>query len=237
MSKTLDLVRGIIRPESTPAKKPLIVVGVPSMDMLNANFAMALAQFHYRMGALHQPIALINSKGSIVAINRNNIVRRAQQLGAAKVFFIDSDMSFPMDGLERLLSSGKSIVGASYPQRTGLHKNLVKPKGNLRQDVPTDALVEVDGLPTGFLLIDMAIFADLKRPYFRFTVNEEKEEVGGEDYDFCDRARAAGHSVWLDPALSYELIHWGECGWRLDQELCGVDANQPDAALVQLENS
>lgn len=219
--------------QAPPKEQQRYAIAVPSMDQCVTNFAMALAQLHYRLGIRRIPVALINNKGSIVAINRNNGIAEAQRLGCSKILFLDSDMTFPADTLERLLAHDKKIVGATYAQRSGLHKNLSKPKGNERDDA--SGLVEVDALPTGCLLIDLSVFEDMPKPYFRFGVNPVTERITGEDYNFCDDVRALGHSIWLDVELSWELIHWGESGWVLDPDLCGRDPQQPDARLVELE--
>ena len=40
-------------------------------------------------------------------------------------------------------------------------------------------------------------------------------EILGEDYDFCDRARAAGFTVWCDTQLSFDIGHIGQSVHRL----------------------
>lgn len=233
----------LARAASQGGEEPITAICVPSTDNVNANFAMALAQLLYYCGIRRRRTVLVNNKGSNIAGNRNNGVREAQRLGACKLLFLDADMTFPMNVVERLEGWGKPIVGATYPQRSGLHKNLARPKANVPVDLEGRKVIEVDRLPTGCLLIDMAVFAKLKRPYFRFTFREEDElagvtpDLGGEDYDFCDRAVAAGIPVHLDVDLSFNIVHWGESGWRLDTDLCGKAPDQPDAHLVQIENA
>jgi hypothetical protein len=56
----------------------------------------------------------------------------------------------------------------------------------------------------------------------------------GEDYDFCNRARTANIPVFMDTELSLEIIHWGEAGWRLSEEMCGRATDQPDAQIIEL---
>jgi hypothetical protein len=232
----------ILPPSAAPApaerRRPRICVCIPSHDVVNANFAMALAAALYVAGVKQIPVALANNKGSVVHKNRNNAVAEAQRLGAAKLLFIDSDMTFPVNAIERLMAHEKPIVGATYAQRTGLHKNLAKPLSGQLEDV--HGLVEVAALPTGMLLIDMAVFERMKRPYFRMPFVEEDAERGippsdmGEDYDFCNRARTANIPVFMDTELSFEIIHWGEAGWRLSEEMCGRATDQPDAQIIEL---
>jgi hypothetical protein len=232
--ETLILPPGVATsPESKP--RPRVLVAIPSPDQVNANFAMALATTLYLAGLKRIPCALANVKGSVIHRNRNNLVAEAKRLGCAKILFIDADMTFPVNVIERLLSYDKQIVGATYAQRSGLHKNHAKPLSGGREDV--HGLVEVAALPGGLLLIDMAVFDDLKRPYFRMPFTEETEteppRETGEDYDFCNRARAVGYQVWLDTELSFDVIHWGEAGWRLDPERCGADPQGTDAQIVE----
>lgn len=225
-----------------PDEQPLTIgIVVPSGDQVHANFAMALAfMMHVSRGAR---LPLINVKGSNVARQRNDGVAQAQGLGCPWILMVDSDMTFPPNALARLLAHQKDIVGGTYARRCLPHDNLAKPKGGESQ-VVNGGLVEVDALPTGFLLIRTEVFEKLKRPYFRWGVLEEGEEradglkgpyLPGEDYNFCEAARAAGFSIWLDVDLSYELVHWGEHGIRLS---AGQSANDPAVhgyELVELQ--
>lgn len=221
---------------SEPKPRPRLAVCIPSGDHVHANFAMCLATALYVAGLRRIPIALVSNKGSSILNNRNNAVAEAQRLGCHKLLFIDSDITFPVGAIERLLAHEKPIVGASYASRGGVHKNLAKPLSGDREDVT--GLVQVAALPTGFLMVDMAVFEAMKRPYFRMPATEEADGVApatlGEDYDFCNRARAAGFAIAMDVELSFELIHWGEAGWRLNDQLCGRGELEPDAEIIEL---
>jgi hypothetical protein len=78
-----------------------------------------------------------------------------------------------------------------------------------------DGLVEMQRLPTGCLLIRMAVFERLTKPYFRFLVDEEAGTLLGEDYAFCDTARLLGYRLWADFSLSQEIGHIGQTVCRL----------------------
>lgn len=215
-----------------------VCIAVPSTDHVHANFAMnGLGPLLYGLGLRRTPIALVNTKGSLVAKNRDNAVLAAQGYKCEWLLFLDSDLTFPPDTLERLLAHGKDIVGATYARRTPPHSNLAKPKDGMSATV--NGLVEVDALPTGCLLIRMAVFERLRRPYFRCSALEEGETLGdvqgpatlGEDYNFCRAAKAAGFSVWMDTELSFALIHWGEMGWKIAD---GDAADAPRFEQVEL---
>lgn len=180
--------------------------------MVHADFALALAGLCTAAHPIQTPI--VNAKSSIVAQARNRCVELAREHAADFLLFLDSDMVFPRTTLHQLLAKGKDIVGAAYPRRVPPHAILGArlPEGRMEQD---GALMEMRHLPTGCLLVRMSVFDALSRPSFRFVVEPGTEVIIGEDYDFCDRARAAGFSVWCDTRLSFEIGHIGQSVHRL----------------------
>lgn len=184
-----------------------IAIAIPSADMVHADFAMSLARMCVVTNGML--VNVINNKSSIVAIARNSGVQIAQDFGAHYLLFLDSDMMFPETTLLRLLTHRQDIVGATYSKRVPPYPTLgtVLP-GEVAQT--PSGLIEMARIPTGCLLIRMSVFEALPRPYFRFESNEETGDIIGEDYVFCDRARAAGFRIWCDPALSHEIGHIGQ---------------------------
>jgi hypothetical protein len=122
-----------------------------------------------------------------------------------------------------------------------LHRNLSGPlvrfqKGQSRIH---GSLLEVEAIGTGFLCLSRAcidrMVAALDRapanyanrepmlPLFDYTVND-RNEVVGEDYGFCDRWRAIGGTVWCDCRTT--LLHVGELAYHSMPlaETIGIDA-------------
>src|ERR1041384_5818212 len=56
-------------------------------------------------------------QGGDIVSARTFCVQDAMEKGATHIFFIDSDMSFPPDTLERLLAHDKEIVTVEYNRR------------------------------------------------------------------------------------------------------------------------
>lgn len=174
--------------------------------MVHADFTLALAGLC--ASAYEFETLIVNAKSSIVAEARNRCVELAREHGAGHLLFLDSDMVFPRTTLQRLMAHGKDIVGATYPKRVPPHPPLGVLEG---AHVDADrGLAEMRHLPTGCLLIHMAVFDALGSPSFRFSLDPESGAIVGEDYDFCDRARSAGFSIWCDSALSFEIGHIGQ---------------------------
>lgn len=184
--------------------RPLVVIGVPCGDRVHNEFAQCL--WGQGRGARNHRQGIAFGSSSIVANGRNQCVEAALHLKADYLMFIDSDMMFPHTTIDTLLAHRKDIVGGVYPRRGPPFDNL----GHTLRDEDrnaTSGLIEMSHMPTGMLLIDMKVFAGLKRPFFRFGIDEEHGIVRGEDWMFSELARAAGFTVWADIDLSKDLRH------------------------------
>jgi hypothetical protein len=116
-------------------------------------------------------------------------------------------MIFPPDTITRLLKRDKDIVGAVYAQRGApFHPLGVTYEGEHTH--VTSGVRRMKILPTGCLMIRMAVFDTLTKPWFNTRV--EGEKLLGEDYYFCARATEAGFEIWCDGDLSNEVGHIGQ---------------------------
>ena len=216
---------GLVPAKSEPKK---VAICVPSGDMVHADFAMALAAMAYRCSAFVQdgrqftaiPIAMVNTKGSLIVNNRNKLVEEARTLGVDYILFIDSDVVVHPFTLRRLLEHDKDIVGATYIQREEPHRLLGKAIDGRPLDeaihgveLDTTSLMEVGALPAGCLLVKMSVFDDMRTPYFQTPVQHAADGtpwIEGEDYFFCRMARTHGVDIYLDWATSFALGHVGQ---------------------------
>ena len=187
------------------AKRAKVVICVPSGDMVHADFMMSLIALLFHSSALVD-VRLISAKGSLITDNRNNGVVAARKHDATHLMFIDSDMIVPADALVRLLAHRKDVVGACYPQRNPPYR--LHGRGLDGKESWGKGLVEMSRLPTGCMLIDMAVFDASPKPAFHLGIQADGQVIG-EDYLFCDGARASGFRVWCDYDLSAEVAHLG----------------------------
>jgi hypothetical protein len=204
---------------------PRVSIAVPSGDMVHADFAMAYAQLCLASSGI--PLQLTTVKSSIVAQARNNGVELARKFGADYIFFLDSDMLFPPTALFRLLLHARDIVGATYTKRVAPF-DILGTKLAEQPAVLTGDLLEMQRIPTGCLLIKMSVFEKLSKPYFRFETDANGGIIG-EDYVFCDQARAAGFRIWCDAVMSREIGHIGLNVYRLPDRAVGDAATGNEA--------
>lgn len=170
---------------------------------------------------------LVAERGYTIGENRNYCVVQAQKNGSDYLFFVDDDMTFPPDTLERLLSHGKYIVGVnSYSRCLPLSSTVglmdkngeyMRPEKHTAWEMRIpNGLFEAYFVGAGVLLIDMVVFDKLEKPYYIFTTDENGQIVHGEDGYFCKKARESGISVWCDGSIP--VGHLGEYEYKKEEE-------------------
>lgn len=196
-------------------RPPRVAICVPSQSMIHADMAMALTGLCAR-AVFTTALAVLNEKNSMITDARNKLVKRALDFGTDWLLFIDSDMIFPMDALERLLSHDRDIVGATYNKRVHPFETLGRFVGDAH-DVSSGGLIEAKLLPGGFLLVRASVFRAMVDParqqqiWFREHYDEaEPNRCISEDYAFCMAAREKGFQIWCDLDLTNKLGHIGE---------------------------
>ena len=160
-----------------PGAVPSLFIATPTADgIAMAGYVEALAGLLLRLGEVGIRATFRTLDGDNLILQRNLLVREFLASKATHLLFIDSDMTFPADLAEKLLDTGKPLIGAVYPKRrldlAGLRRHLDHAAFDdafaLAQDwnvqfesgriTPSGALAQVQGLPGGFLLIARQVF-------------------------------------------------------------------------------
>lgn len=158
---------------------------------------------------------------SLITHARNQIVRDFLVSDADRLVFIDADVSWDVGSVLRLAHHPKDVVGGAYRFKTEPESYPVSwlDKPDLWAD-PETGLLDVAGLPGGFLALSRDCFAKLREAfpdrayshgghdfhgYFHAPITNGR--MYGEDSAFCEDWRAIGGQVWLDPTL--RLTHSG----------------------------
>jgi len=140
-------------------------------------------------------------------------VRRFLATDCSHMFLLDSDC-VPQDRtIQKLLVHKQLIVSAPHPSMKGNEIGLMvldrDGKGAYVQHRP---LVGLQGpnvvVGCAGLLIHRTVFDIIHDPWFQCVYDEQGFIVRTEDFDFCDRAHAAGLDVWADCNLVQQ--HWIE---------------------------
>ena len=165
--------------------------------------------------------ALLGQTGSVVDFSRNFVCSMAMKNDATHVCFVDTDMTFPADTINRLLELQKPVVGVASRKKK-LPRQYTIEVDDLRgawpigdDELPAEPFSRINGYPilvgTGLMLIDLEKVKPVSKPWFKFdTFWNEGEEPGytGEDIYFCRKVWKAGLEVWCDPTI--KIGHIGD---------------------------
>lgn len=143
------------------------------------------------------------SKGYTIAENRSYLAGQALGNGSHYLLMVDDDMVFPPDTLQKMLATGKQIVGVlSYSRKLPLKPTLV-PMEEIKE-----TLFECKEVGGGVLLIDTTIFNVMPQPWFDFKTFPFGQISQGEDGFFCAKSREMGYTIWCDPTI--KIGHIGD---------------------------
>ena len=187
------------------------LIAVPCMDQVPAIFAQSLSMLE-KVDAC----AVSFNIGSLIYTSREQLAKRAIEMGASHVFWLDSDMQFRPDTLVRLhkdLAEGKGdIISGLYFRRVPPYTPVVFDKLEISEEkaswsepdtVPED-IFEVEGVGFGCVLMPTDIFIDI---FYKYGTAFTPLSGFGEDLSFCWRARQLGFKIVCDPSI--ELGHVG----------------------------
>jgi hypothetical protein len=161
---------------------------------------------------------------------RSELATQALAEGFDELMWIDSDIAFDPDAVDRLRSHGLPIVAGLFAKRG------VRQFGCSFLDETEEIVlgegggpIEVRYIGTAFLLTHRRVYEDVARafslpvcnakvvpvvPYFLPMVIPQTD--GGfwylsEAWSFCERARRTGHKVMIDSTI--RLLHLGRYGY------------------------
>lgn len=188
-----------------------ILLGMPCMQTIPYKTVASLLSTAER-GKV-EPLFI---SGSLVYDSRDEIARFAVDNDYDYVLYVDSDMVFSSDDLNRLLSHDENICSGLYVTRHGENKNVCYSKVITRRRFPFrsprlihDTMIAgygtVEAVGFGFCLIKTSV---LKSMFKRYKSLFEPFKGVGEDIAFCLRARQCGYKIFVDRDV--KLGHIGE---------------------------
>jgi hypothetical protein len=153
---------------------------------------------------------------------RNTIAHEFLKTDRTHLVFIDSDMSWNLEGFLRLMIADVDIVGAGYPCKNNwdFYSCALNCHSDGRPIVNENGLISAQGIPTGFMKIRRNVFEKIAEAYpdDYYMIGGEKHHnyFGrmivngnnlGEDISFCYRWTQAGGAIWVEPRVT--INHYG----------------------------
>lgn len=198
------------------------MIGIPCMDMIHTRFVSSLMGMK-RVGETH-----INFKvSSMIYDSRNLICADAIEAGADRILWIDSDMRFDPDAMERL-SADMDETGAEYVCGIFFGRNEkcepviykdIKPPAMIN-DVPVnrltrfdpypkDSLFDIAGSGFGFVMTSVDL---IRRVWNEFGPPFSQYPWCGEDLSFCYRVGQMGVRMLCDSRV--KVGHLGQAEYN-----------------------
>lgn len=116
-------------------------------------------------------VSLSKSTGSLIAENRNRIIEIAIEIDARYVLFIDTDMVFPKDAIQRMQMHGKPVVSAvafvkSPPYMPNMYKKVALDGWTPIREWKDGELMAVDCVGGAFMLCEVSALKRIHPPWF-----------------------------------------------------------------------
>lgn len=192
-------------------KTPKILIAVPCMDSVAAQFSQALAMLEKEGQCLVSFVI-----GSLIYNSRNDLAKQAMKFECDFILWLDSDMVFPPETLKHLLKrineSGADLISGLYFRRVAPFTPVAYDKLEIKDGKaawsdytgPLTGLQEVAGVGFGCVLMKTDMLLEMAAQYGDFFGPIYNV---GEDLAFCWRARQLGYKIFLDTDL--KLGHVG----------------------------
>jgi len=161
---------------------------------------------------------------------RNYLIREFLEGDADQLVFIDADIGFDPVDLVKLIRNKHAVVGGTYPLKQSEEDYPVRyvydDDGKFESD--EDGLIEVEGLPGGFLKIRRHVLEELSEESINYLSRKDdpdrtripiifertyKDGIRWSgDYTFCRKWSENGGRLYVDPSFSFE--HAGSSVWK-----------------------
>lgn len=147
---------------------------------------------------------------------RNGMVEEFLESGADVLWFLDSDISPPVNVLDLVTKDLDKweLAGAPYPVFMTppgkkdpavvycIYDNAAK-GGYAPTDIPRSGKTFVNAVATGCMFIKREVIERIEKPYFNFEFKEDSREMTiGEDLGFCRKVNELGYQFFVDYSLT-----------------------------------
>lgn len=132
--------------------------------------------------------------GSSILQGRESLIKKSISGGYSHILWLDSDMEFPTDLLDRLIEHNAPVAACAYANAYTLKPNVYN-----TSDAPW--------LSLGCSLIQVAVLNSMIPPYFSMEYDHITGRHMSEWYTFCKKLNELKAPILIDWELSKQVFH------------------------------
>lgn len=198
-----------------------IAVCVPVMDQCSTLFTRSLANMMHKAGTDRKPVSLHMNYGSNIVSQRYELAKEALATRADFLLWLDSDMHFPSDLIDKLLNRKAQLVGVPYttrirPIRSTAFKSRMDYDARINKGSDPKGIEKVAALGFGCVMIHRSVFEKTEKPWFGLKYEPSSQSIMGEDIYFFEKAADAGFTAYADFELAKLVAHIGSKAYTLE---------------------
>lgn len=183
-----------------------ILIAVPCMDTVYTEFMRSLIEMR-----TFCETKIEIQKSSLIYDSRNILAQKAVEGGFNRLLWLDSDMVFGPDLLERLsadLDEGCEVVsGLCFKRKNPIYPviysemgytkedNILTPYANIIKEIPSE-ITEVKGVGLAATIMNVDV---VERVFRKFGQPFTPQPGFGEDLSFCIKCEDIGIKIHCDP--------------------------------------
>lgn len=187
---------------------PKLGIGLPIVsEMVHRHFFISYILMQKPDHMLLLPTPTVGQFASGISAVRNSIVNQALENGCTHLIMADTDQTYPVDTIAKLLRhNNKPIIGTPVHRRyPPFDPILLRGEMGAYRHVPDEEcysgkLIPVDATGTGCVLFNTDVFLSIDSPWFDETTAPNGKHVG-EDIHFCHKCRKAGIEIHVDTSI------------------------------------
>lgn len=206
------------------------MLATTAYDSPDASYTFSIARSREALSAAGIQSAYYLLQGNChVDDARNAVVRDFLDSDCTELVFLDADVSWEPEVLIALCRINRDLVGGVYPYRRESEEETMPVRHLPQIAVDEDGLIEVEGLPTGFMRIKRHVIETMAATAKHFLKDHgkphpvlfERDYFGGGrrggDIRFCMVWREMGGKVFAAPELRL-----GHCGSMVLKDSLGA---------------
>lgn len=191
-----------------------VLLATTVYDRPDASYVFSIARSREALSAAGIQSAYYLLQGNChVDDARNAVVRDFIDSDCTDLVFLDADVSWEPDTLVALCKIDRDLVGGIYPYRRESDEETMPVRHISGGPNEEDGLLEVEGLPTGFMKIKRGVIELMARTAKHYVKDDgnphpvlfERDFFGigrrGGDIRFCMVWREMGGKLWAAPEL------------------------------------